>query len=91
MTSLIRSLVKTLLLAIPPDPAQEHWNSDTFEKIFGETWDLMQLRAVDPDLISQELSQILPAIYLADNTAGDTVCTNLAGYRIKRLRADAVA
>ena len=56
-----------------------------------ETFDLAQIRAVHADVPASvgvpgvpDLSQLLPAIYLASNAAGDTVGTNFDGARINQ-------
>ena len=59
-------------------PAQtERWDLDSLITILNETLDLAKIRAVDGELLEQ-LSQLLPAIYLTANTADDTVSTKFA-------------
>lgn len=73
---------QALLVAVPPDPDRlPAWDLDTLVAILGETLDLAKLRAVDGQLI--ELGQLLPAVYVADNPAGNGVSTNLTPLLIR--------
>jgi hypothetical protein len=42
-----------------------------------ETLDLARIRAVDPDALG-EIGHYLPALYFANNAAGDTVSTDFS-------------
>jgi hypothetical protein len=63
-----------VLLAVPPDPTATTWDPATLLAIVRETLELAKLRAVEGDLLG-EVGQVLPAILLASNAAGDTVET----------------
>src|SRR5262249_16231028 len=60
-----------LLLAVPPTNAPI-WDLDSLISILLETLDLAMIRGVDMDMVAQ----LLPATYLADNVADDTVSTD---------------
>jgi hypothetical protein len=66
---------QAILLAVPPAGV---WDLPTLLDIVGETLDLAKVRAVDR-LLLEELTQILPGIYLAANVDGDTVSTDFTG------------
>jgi len=57
----------------PPDVAG--WNLDCVESILLETAKLAEIRMVQP---SDVYGSFLPALYFADNFAGDTVATNFS-------------
>jgi hypothetical protein len=65
-----------VLVAVPPDDAPS-WDLEALVSILHETLDLAKLRAVDGQLLGS-LGQVLPAIYLAANTANETVATDLS-------------
>ena len=67
---------QAILLAVPPDLDQP-WNLWSMQQVLLETLDLARLRAVEPDSLD-EVGHYLPAIYLAANTAADTVATDFA-------------
>jgi hypothetical protein len=67
---------QAILLAVPPDLDQP-WNLWSMQQVLLETLDLARLRAVEPESLD-ELGHYLPAIYLAANTAGETVATDFA-------------
>jgi hypothetical protein len=62
---------QAILIAVPPAGGTA-WDSPTLVDIVNESLDLAKMRLVDGDLLG-ELGQILPAIYLAENAAGDAV------------------
>ncbi|HEX8852057.1 MAG TPA: hypothetical protein VF754_01145, partial [Pyrinomonadaceae bacterium] len=73
---------QSVLLAVPPD-GRETWEAETIEAILLETLELAKLRAVDsaalqpadPNAISP-VRQFLPALYFANNAAGETITTD---------------
>ena len=65
-----------VVLAVPPDPDQP-WNLWSLQHTLLETLDLARIRAVDPSVLNG-LGHYLPAIYLAVNTAGDTISTDFS-------------
>ena len=67
---------QAILLAVPPDLDQP-WNLWSMQQVLLETLDLARLRAVEPDSLD-EVGHYLPAIYLAANTAAETVATDFA-------------
>ncbi|MEH2501550.1 hypothetical protein V1290_000361 [Bradyrhizobium sp. AZCC 1578] len=81
---------QAVLLAVCPTNAPQ-WDADSLEAVLLETFDLAQIRAVHADVPASvgvpgvpDLSQLLPAIYLASNAAGDTVGTSFDGARINQ-------
>ena len=68
---------QTILVAVPRKPAKV-WDLDSLIATVAETLDLAKIRAVDGELLG-ELGQLLPAVYLPDNTGGATVGTSFAG------------
>ncbi len=73
---------QAVLLAVPPD-GRETWEAETLEAILLETLELAKLRAVDaaalqpPDSNAlSPVSQFLPALYFANNAAGETITTD---------------
>jgi hypothetical protein len=68
-----------VLLAVPPDPGAVTWDPQTLLAIVRETLELLKLRAVEGELVD-EVGQILPAVLLASNAAGDTVETRFNAY-----------
>jgi hypothetical protein len=67
---------QAILLAVPPDLDQP-WNLWSMQQVLLETLDLARLRAIEPESLD-EVGHYLPAIYLATNTAADTVATDFA-------------
>ena len=63
---------QAILVVAPPNPTGG-WSVDDVEAAISETADLAQVRMVRPGAASGAL---LPATYLADNTAGEVVSTN---------------
>jgi hypothetical protein len=65
---------QTILLAVPPEIGAP-WTVWSLQQVLLETLDLARMRAVDSDTLN-EVGHYLPALYLACNTAGDTVSTD---------------
>jgi hypothetical protein len=65
---------QTILIAVPPQ-VDVPWTVWSLQQVLLETLDLARIRAVDPDALD-EVGHYLPALYLAFNTAGDTVSTD---------------
>ncbi len=81
---------QAVLLAVCPTNAAQ-WDADALESVLLETFDLAQIRAVHADVPASidvpgvpDLAQLLPAIYLASNAAGDTVDTRFDGAHINQ-------
>jgi len=70
---------QAVLVAVPPDPNQTNWTTETLATIVNETLDLAKVRAVDGELLG-DLGQFLPALCFAGNVANDTVATNFNQY-----------
>jgi hypothetical protein len=73
---------QAVLLAVPPD-GRETWEAETLEAILLETLELAKLRAVDASALQppdanalSPVSQFLPALYFANNVAGETITTD---------------
>src|SRR5262249_61029727 len=68
---------QSVLLAVTP-PGATRWDVDTIEKTLLETFELAQLRAVDPQPLGGQalLQRVLPALYATVNLAGDTLSTD---------------
>jgi hypothetical protein len=62
---------QAILVMTPPDPRA--WSQEGVEAALAETADITQVRMVRPNDI---YGSFLPALYFADNTAGDTVSTD---------------
>jgi hypothetical protein len=71
---------QTILLAVPPRPAQEQWTFDDVLDVLHEAWDLARLRAVRPRDLGSGLGLLLPANYLPHERTG-----NLPGVRALEL------
>ena len=67
---------QSILLAVPADPAQQGWPFGAIENTLIEAFDQARIRTVDLEALS-DIGQLLPALYLANNTSGDTVSTDL--------------
>lgn len=63
---------QTVLVAVPPFPDAEQWELLWLVQTLKETMEMARIRAVDGELLG-ELSQLLPAICLADSTAEVTI------------------
>jgi hypothetical protein len=68
---------QAVLLAVPP-VVGGRWSVSVLADIVSETADLARIRMVGPGEVPW-LGRFLPALYVADNSAGDTVRTNLSG------------
>ena len=66
---------QTVLLAVAPDVA-EPWTFDALADTVTETADLARIRMVGPEEVPW-LGRYLPALYVADNAAGDTLTVDL--------------
>ncbi len=66
---------QAILLAVPPTPG-EPWTVRGLNRVLLETLDLARIRAVDPAALG-DVAHFLPATYLAYNTHGDAVSSDL--------------
>lgn len=68
---------QAILVAVAPTGAQR-WELETLEKILLETFELAQLRALDPQALSEDvlLQRALPALYVSLNVAGEALSTD---------------
>jgi hypothetical protein len=66
---------QTVLLAVPPVAEAESWSLSWLTETLKETLEMARIRAVDGELLGL-LSQLLPAICLADSTDEVTVRSN---------------
>jgi hypothetical protein len=67
---------QAVLLAVPPVMG-ERWSLEVLADIVSETADLARIRTVGPAEVPW-LGRFLPALYVADNPAGDTLRTDLS-------------
>lgn len=67
---------QAMLLAVPSDLSASTWTTDALEQTLTETLALIKLRAVDQDALAQT-GQLLPAFYIANNVAGETISTDV--------------
>jgi len=58
---------QTILLALPPQANQAHWQFDQVIDVLHEAWDLARLRAVRPRDLGSGLGELLPGNYLPQN------------------------
>jgi hypothetical protein len=65
---------QTVLLAVPPDRSRKAWDATTVVDVVRASVELAKIRAVEGELLG-ELGQLLPAITMASNSAGDAVAT----------------
>ncbi len=72
---------QAILLAVSPTNAAT-WDFDTVAAILQETLDLAKIRGVDSQLLGQ-LGQVLPAVYVAENAANDTIGVNFSQMRMQ--------
>jgi hypothetical protein len=70
---------QAILVGVCPEisATKTKWTFDEVKATLNETFDLAKIRAVEPALIG-ETQQVLPALYLTANTAGETVTTSFA-------------
>ena len=66
---------QTVLLAVPPVAEAEQWSLSWLTETLKETLEMARIRAVDGELLGA-LSQLLPAICLADSTDDVTIRSN---------------
>ena len=64
---------------MPPDP-DKPWTLWSLQQVLLDTLDLARIRAVDPDALD-EIGHYIPALYFADNVAGDTVSTDFTSLK----------
>jgi hypothetical protein len=67
---------QSILLAVPPDPAAPGWTSELVEAAVLDALTLAKIRVVDPEAL-EEIGQLLPALYVPQNEAGDTASTDV--------------
>lgn len=67
---------QSILLAVPPDRSAPRWTHDMVLGAVLDALRIARIRTVDPEALT-EVGQLLPALYLANNVAGDTVSTEL--------------
>ena len=77
---------QSVLLALPPQAAQEAWSFDDALDVIHEAFDLARLRAVRPRDLGSGLGAILPASYLPQNYTDE-----LPSVRLLELRREALA
>jgi hypothetical protein len=73
------------LLVVPPDESRP-WDLEDLAAAVLDTLELARLRGVDPDALAAVAgpSDLLPAVYLARNPAGDTVSTDFTRAALSR-------
>jgi hypothetical protein len=62
---------QNILLALPPQANQSHWQFDQVVDVLHEAWDLARLRAVRPNDLEGGLGALLPGNYLPQNFTDD--------------------
>ncbi|MGE3177736.1 MAG: hypothetical protein AB7O32_09715, partial [Vicinamibacterales bacterium] len=67
---------QSILLAVAPDPEATEWTDGLVERTLTDALRLARVRTVDLEAL-QEIGQLLPALYLPHNTAGDTASTDV--------------
>jgi hypothetical protein len=67
---------QAILLAVAPDPVETEWAFEIVEDSVLDALRLAKIRTVDPEALDQ-VGQLLPALYLPHNVAGDTASTDL--------------
>lgn len=68
---------QAILIAVSPAGTQ-NWELETLEKTLLGTFELAQLRALDPQALGEDvlLQRALPALYVSLNLAGEALSTN---------------
>ena len=66
---------QAILLAVAPDPAAATWTDSMLEDALADALRLARVRAADPEVL-ERVGQLLPALYLPYNEAGDTASTD---------------
>jgi hypothetical protein len=77
---------QTMLLAVPADPASEHWSLDELLGVVDEALALARLRAVRPQDL-QGLGNLLPGLMLSNNFKRDVPSLDFAGLLERNLAA----
>ncbi|MBV9822482.1 MAG: hypothetical protein JO144_09595, partial [Actinobacteria bacterium] len=67
---------QSILIAVPANGTAPVWDPPALAATLHETLDLAKMRTVDIDALTT-LGQLLPALYVANNVAGDTVSTDV--------------
>jgi hypothetical protein len=67
---------QSILLALAPDPSASGWSTDMIENALTEALTLAKVRTVDPEALT-DVGQLLPALYVPNNVAGDTASTEI--------------
>jgi hypothetical protein len=67
---------QSILLAVAPDPDASEWTNELLEGTLTDALRLARVRTVDLEAL-KEIGQLLPALYLPHNTAGDTASTDV--------------
>lgn len=62
---------QSILLALPPNLQQEHWQFDQVLDVLHEAWDLAKLRAVRPRDLEGGVGALLPGNYLPQSFTED--------------------
>jgi hypothetical protein len=65
---------QSILLATASDPWAAEWSTGMIEEALVEALLLARIRTVDPEAL-EEIGQILPALFIPNNVAGDTAST----------------
>lgn len=68
---------QAVLLAVTP-PEATAWDFEMLEQTLLETLDLAQIRAIDPQTLSEDVlfHRLFPALYVSANLSGDTLSTD---------------
>jgi len=74
---------QAVLIAVPPAP-QKSWNLGLLVRILQQTLRNSKVRGVDRENVGFIYGQLIPMIYLAQNTRSDTVSTSFAGQFVQQ-------
>ena len=77
---------QNILLALPPQANQSHWQFDQVVDVLHEAWDLARLRAVRPQDLESGLGALLPGNYLPQNFTDDLPSVQLLEMSRRALR-----
>ncbi|MDB5847134.1 MAG: hypothetical protein JWP29_886 [Rhodoferax sp.] len=77
---------QNILLALPPQADQAHWEFDQVVDVLHEAWDLARLRAVRPRDLESGLGALLPGNYLPQNFTDDLPSVQLLEMSRRALR-----
>ena len=80
---------QSLLLAVPPKLAMEHWDFNLLLASVNEAFDLAKIRAVRPKDLEGGLGLVLPQVFLPDNYSKDVPAVPLLKLIGKYLPAQA--